>query len=237
MSLQLSIIIVGAGIGGLAAAVALRKAGHRTIVLEKHSSKHEVGYAVTISPNAARVLYSFEFDFAKARVVRSTEDAIIQALPGQYPFKATLGKTFEGHERDFGFPSMTVHRMDLWSELNRLAIDRDSPGVPAEIREGVAVTKFDPSGSVTLQDGTVLKADVVVAADGVKSEAYKAILVDGVERPAKFTGISNVRFCVPTAQLKEDRELAEYIEIAATGHSATVGAEQGRYILRYPCRE
>jgi salicylate hydroxylase len=237
MALQLPVIIIGAGIGGLAASIALRQAGRKVIILEKYNNKREVGFAVSISPNANTVLRSLGVDFKKARMVHCTEDVIIQAIPGQQPFQVLWRSSLANLEKEYGAPWMTVHRVDLHNCLRDLAITKEGTGVPVEIVEGVSAMHFDSAGSVTLHNGEVLRADFIVAADGVRSIAHKAIMKDGQERPAKLTGVSNVRVCVPTQALMDDKELREFMELAPHGTSVSLGTRHDRMILRYPCRE
>ena len=237
MSFQLNVIIIGAGIGGLAAAVALRQAGRKIIVLERYSNKHEVGFAVSISPNANTVLRSLGVDFKSARMVHCTEEVIIQAAPAQWPFQVLWRSSLTNLEKEYGAPWMTVHRVDLHNCLRNLATTKEGAGMPVEIVEGVSAMHFDSAGSITLHNGEVLRADFIVAADGVKSKAHKAIMKDGEERPAKLTRISNVRVCVPTEALMDDKELREFMELAPNGTSVSYGTTRDRMILRYPCRE
>ncbi|EXJ69161.1 uncharacterized protein A1O5_08096 [Cladophialophora psammophila CBS 110553] len=194
MSLQPTVIIVGAGIGGLASAVALRQAGHKIIVLERYSNKREVGFAVSLSPNANMVLRDLGVDFKSARMVYCTEEVIIQAAPAEQPFQVLWRKSLANLEEEEG------------------------AGVPVEIVEGVSAVHFDAAGSITLHNGEMLRADFIVAADGVKSKAHRVIMKDGEERPATLT-VSNVRVCMPTKVLMEDKELKEFMELAPHGTS------------------
>lgn len=66
---KMEVGIVGAGIAGLGAAIALRRAGHEVEVFEKSSFKKEIGAAILLTPNGNHVLRRWGFDFEKAKPV------------------------------------------------------------------------------------------------------------------------------------------------------------------------
>jgi salicylate hydroxylase len=70
--LQLKVGIVGAGIAGLSAAIALTRSGHEVEVFERSRFKNEIGAAISSCPNMTRILRHWEFDFEKTRAVQLT---------------------------------------------------------------------------------------------------------------------------------------------------------------------
>lgn len=71
--MSMKVGIIGAGIAGLSAAVALRRAGHECEVFEQSQFKNEVGAAITVTPNGVLVLKKWGFDFEKAKAIEGTQ--------------------------------------------------------------------------------------------------------------------------------------------------------------------
>lgn len=71
-TIQLDVLIVGGGIAGLTAAIAVSRAGHNVTVLERSSFKREAGFIITLGSNAIAILNTFGFDFSKSRAVDCT---------------------------------------------------------------------------------------------------------------------------------------------------------------------
>ncbi len=231
---SINVIVVGGGIGGLSTAIALRKAGHSVKVLERSgSATGEAGAAVTVPANATRILRSWGMDFAKARMVPYTA---MQVLRGDIdPMREVFNSDFRTIEKSFGAPYLLSHRVDLHDALLSMATSQGI-GIPVEIVSRAAVASYDAhAGSVTLKDSSILMADLVVAADGVHSQAHRYIL--GYENPAVATGTTVIRFMLPTADLREDPHTALLVS-GGEGHGSIYTAADGlRWLVRYPCRK
>ncbi|KAK3360974.1 putative salicylate hydroxylase [Lasiosphaeria ovina] len=235
--MPLQVIIVGAGIGGLSAAVALRQAGHYVKVFEKSQFASEVGAAVALTPNGTRVLDHLGFDWARARA-----DAMVS-------FEVVDGVTLTGlHRADtsdartrFGAAFWTIHRVDLHNELMRLAASPNAAGDGTyALRLGARVVSVDPArGCVVLEDGSQHVADLVVGADGLRSVVRSVVL--GSDRAGSEptpSGMNAFRFMIPTAELVDDPAFQELMRVKGRGNSvfADPSNKTERHMVWYTCR-
>ena len=231
-SQPLDILIAGGGICGLSCAIALRRAGHTIRILERSHFSNEVGAAITIPPNATRVLQSWDLDFRAARMIPFNG---MEIVAGESETLSTTGEyNFSSFERSFGAPYLLSHRVDLHEALREMATSATGPGKPAQIINGAHIISYDAeAGSVTLADGSILSADLIVAADGVHSIASEFI---GDPRPAIPSDTTVVRFLIPTSTLMADAATAELIPGDGLC-SVYTAASRTHWLLRYPCRE
>jgi salicylate hydroxylase len=134
----LDIVIVGAGIAGLSAAISCRRAGHNVQIYERSALNSEVGAAIHVCPNASRGLLAWGLDVVRARFVTCKIDSRAHAT--------TLEKFREADMSyiapKFGAPWFLAHRVDLHEELKRLAMEESGEGRPAIIHLKSEVTKF-----------------------------------------------------------------------------------------------
>lgn len=194
----LSILIAGAGIGGLAAAANLISAGHRVKILEAAPELGEVGAGIQMSANAVKILYNLglkgELDKICVRPsaynfrVHSTGE-LIQTMP--------LGET---HEKRFGAPYIQLHRADIHDVLARKVKDLD----PDCIELGATVKGFEESDdgvTVFVENGKSYQGDILIGADGIKSAVRRQLFGD---QAANYTGQVAWRIVVPTDRLPDD---------------------------------
>lgn len=233
-SRKLTIIVAGAGIGGLTAAVALRRAGHKVTVYEKASLSHEVGQGITISPNGGRILRNLGFDFEKARTIDFAGTNIVRAetLDTMAPFQ-----DFRGYDKQFGIQMVTAYRISMHAALVDLACEEEDEGEPVTIVTSCGVESFDgDNGSVTLESGEKVTGDLIIAADGVKSSA--AAHINGPDCPPLESSDTIVyRFTLPEDTILSDLLTKELLDAGPGMCNFNVGPTGDRWLVRYWCRD
>ena len=184
--------IIGGGIGGLAAAIALRKAGHRVTVFEQAERFGRVGADINLTPNAVRALDGLGVG-AQLRETAARPNARISRMWDTGEETSRLAMSDEA-ERKYGAPQLTMHRADVMAALERALH-------PDELQLGKRTVQFgqtDAQASVMLADGSTHTFDLLLGADGIHSGVRKFLFGD--EHP-QFTGIVSYRAVVPAERL------------------------------------
>jgi salicylate hydroxylase len=189
---RLNIGISGGGVGGLAAAITLRKAGHDVRVLEQASSFRRVGADINLTPNVVRALDGFGVVPALMDTAAKPTHRISRMWDtGEETSRLEMAQAAE--ER-YGAPQLTIHRADL---LNALRTQLP----PDVIRLGCRVSSVetaDDQVKVGLFEGGENTFDVLVGADGIHSPTRTSLF--GPEYP-EFTGLVSYRSVVDSAKL------------------------------------
>ncbi|KAK5062634.1 hypothetical protein LTR84_004707 [Exophiala bonariae] len=222
------IIVVGGGIAGLAAAIALRGPGRDVLVLEKSQMLREVGALISLQPNASKIVSSWDLgEFLKdcepvvdqGFRIMNTDGHVLNNIPTS------------GHL--FGADRIIYHRQDLHGALRAAAESSKRPGRPAQIRTGCAVQRIDTAGGkVELASGEVIEGDLIVGADGIRSVVRDSVLESSVQ-PVP-TGLSAYRLLIPTEKLKDlevDKDIFDPekpITTMIVGHGSRVVMGPGR---------
>lgn len=158
------VAIVGAGIGGLSAAVMLEDAGLRVCIVEKAKELTEVGAGIQVAANATRLLQRVGVDLRGAVVPHSR-------VSRKYTGELLEVQNVNDQEMRFGANHLLMHRADLLDSL----IERLERG-SAKLRLNAAVTDLtqdSDSADIVLADGDCIRASVVVGADGIHSTVRK----------------------------------------------------------------
>lgn len=214
------IAVIGAGLGGLTAALALMRAGWRVRVYEQAPELGEVGAGISVSKGMAHGLASLGLGDALLAASSPVPDVAFV----HYATGALLAGTLDGGTpKDHGLESARhIHRADLHAILLEgvRAIDAEAMVTAKKL---TGVTRHDSSVTATFEDGSAVEADLLIGADGARS-AVRRLLFDPA--PPEFAGQVAFRCLVP----REDA--APYM----TAGSAAVSVGPGRIFHRYPVR-
>jgi salicylate hydroxylase len=212
--------IVGGGIGGLTAALALLRQGFDVAVYEQAPELKELGAGVQISSNGTRVLYALGLGPAIERVGVVVAGKEIRLWSTGQTWKLfDLGAV--SVER-YGFPYMMLHRGDLHAALLE-AIRRERPDAIRLGRKCIGVSDDRDGVTVRFEQGDDARVRLAVGADGVQSRVRAALF--GAEHP-EFTGIVAWRGLVPR-------------ERVSAGIKLDVGTNwvgPGGHVVHYPVR-
>lgn len=196
------VAIVGGGIGGLAAALALIRRGIPVDVYEQAQELTEVGAGVQITPNGARALQALGLSAEIDRVGTRTRGKRIHLWnTGETREFMQLG---DAAVERYGAPYLTFHRADL-HDLLRQAVVQAAPEVLHLGRKCVDLVARSDSVDIRFADGSTATADVVVGADGVHSPIRQQLF--GADR-AEFTGCIAWRGLIPAERLPQSIDRA-----------------------------
>lgn len=190
-----TVLIAGAGLGGLTAAIACAKYGCRVHVFEQAPALGEVGAGVRIGPNAIHVLAALgledrlrqEWFVPRCREVRVWDTGYCAKVP--FSIDSVIEK--------YGYPHVALHRADFHAVL----VDALKSLQPDSIHVNAKVVSFEQDGesvTLSLEDGLTFSGDVLIGADGLHSVVKRQLF--GESKP-KFTGSVAWRGTIPVEQL------------------------------------
>ncbi|KAK4540021.1 hypothetical protein LTR36_009837 [Oleoguttula mirabilis] len=224
---KLKIIVVGAGLGGVGAAIALLLAGHDVDIFEAASEIGEVGAGIQILPNSSRVLQAWGMKEALERY--STKPAQVNMLG----WKGNLISSMDFEASAAQYPGTfywDFHRANLHKCLLDRAVEL---GVQIKVNARVAnveIVEAGESATVVLESGERHTADLVVGADGINSRLREIML--GQPDPPQLTGDLAYRLLLSTKEMLKDPDLAEFVTNPQVNYWLGPDAHAVNYVLR-----
>jgi 3-hydroxybenzoate 6-monooxygenase len=214
------ILIVGSGIGGLAAALALARVGVASQVIEQAAEFKEIGAGIQLGPN---VFWMFDMlgltEAVNALAVFPDNLIMMDSIGGEEVTRVPLGDKFR---QRFKHPYALIHRADPHKVL--LAAARQSNRI--RLDAGQKVVKVDDSGdgvTVETESGKRYHGAALIGADGVWSMIREIVVGDGKPRPADHI---TYRAVLPTSEMPEKFRWRDMV----------VWAGEKVHLVHYPLR-
>jgi salicylate hydroxylase len=216
-------LVIGGGIGGLTAALALARCGRRVTVLEREAEFGEIGAGIQIGPNASRVLDRLDVLDDVARDAFFPRRLVLRDALTSAPI--TTLETGEAFRARFGYRYFVTHRADL----HRAVLEACRATGLVELQPGMAVTEVEPrhrGAVVRCAGGGEYETGALVAADGLHSLVRSVLLPGG---PPVDHGYVAYRGTVPVGELTARAGLPE-------PDSMVIWAGPGLHLVQYPVR-
>jgi 3-hydroxybenzoate 6-monooxygenase len=215
-----AVLIVGGGLGGLAAALALARKGRRSIVLEQAQQFGEIGAGIQLAPNA---FHSFDAlgvgERAQRGAVFVDELVLMDAVGGERITSIPVGEPFR---KRFGNPYAVVHRADLHEAL--LDACRESKLVDLRVSSKVERYEQDINDvRAILATGNKVSGTALVGADGLWSSIRAQVVNDGAPI---VSGHTTFRSVIPTERMPKDLRW----------NAATLWAGPKVHLVHYPLK-
>lgn len=228
----MDVAVIGGGIAGLSAAIALRRSGHKVSVYEKSRFLSEVGAAITVPPNAVRELLRWGFDMEKAK---ATPKLQLRVLDGA-SLSLTLEESYQDCEEMFGAPWYSLHRVDMHSELRRLAEEESGEGEPVKLFLEKEIVDLDCDlGTIVSKNELPVRKDLIVLANGVHCTLQHHVTQESV--PAKDLGTVTYRALVPMQEIMQHENLRSLFQNQDPGFLNFFLPAKRQMVITYPARD
>jgi salicylate hydroxylase len=193
----MSVIIVGGGIGGLAAALALSRLGIQITVLEQSAEIGEIGAGIQLAPNAFAALDALGVgESARSRAVFTERLVMMDAVDGT---EVATFPVYEKFRQRFRNPYAVIHRADIHTSI--LEAVRQSPSIRFFTSTRVEEVVEEANRATVIDTkGNRFAGDAVIGCDGVKSVIRQKLLGD----QHRVSGHVVYRAVVPAEDMPED---------------------------------
>ncbi|KAK7224318.1 hypothetical protein V2G26_012321 [Clonostachys chloroleuca] len=224
---KLNVVIVGAGLGGLGAAIGILLAGHDVTVLEVASSIGEVGAGIQVLPNAAKVLFSWGLQKPLESCATRPRKCNFIGWKGNH-----LGEMdYHGYAAATGgYPFLDFHRSNLHKCLLDRAVELGANIVTGANVSSYSISEESSTTVVYLEDGRTFVIDLLVGADGINSKLREQFL--GRADPPELTGDLAYRLLLSTSEMLKDPELRPFIENPQVNYWIGPDKHAVNYVLR-----
>ncbi|KOS21970.1 FAD-dependent urate hydroxylase [Escovopsis weberi] len=224
---RLDIGIVGGGIGGMSAAIALRRAGHSVTIYEKHDFVGEVGASVSCAANGSRWLHEWNVHVEKG------DPVVLKKLINRdwKTGEPVSVYDLDDYEERWGFVYYMFHRQYMHSMLKDEALGDEGEGEPAKLRVNHKCLEIDlERGIVTFTNGVTARHDLIIGADGIGSVVRGQIGIN----PDKKASDSSCLHANVTTEEAVRLGLVDYSQDSALEYW---GGQEGKWdkIVLSPC--
>jgi 2-polyprenyl-6-methoxyphenol hydroxylase-like FAD-dependent oxidoreductase len=193
-SVPYSVAIIGAGLGGLTLALALKQQSINVTIYELRQPDYDFGGAIMLSPNALRVLDNLDA-YNRLQTLGYNFDTLTFVGDADY---AKQGEYYFGHKERYGYQALRIHRSVLIKELREMVAEQ---GIMIQYgRKYSHIACEDDEGvRFVFSDGTEERAEFLIGADGIHSRVRTHIVPD--IKPA-YSGNLGVTYAFPRSKLR-----------------------------------
>lgn len=172
---QLNVAVLGGGIGGFSAGIALRRSGHRVTIYERRGFDVEVGASISCAANGTQWLHYWDVNVESGRPVVLMNLTMRDWHTGEILNQYQL----DDYERTWGNVYNMFHRQDMHEMLMNAAISPKGEGIPCSLVMDHIVDRVDTQkGEISFRNGNVVHADLIIGSDGIRSKVRSSIGVE-----------------------------------------------------------